>query len=92
MGGGTATAGCSSIARAAKKMEIPSIFIATAPFSFEGHSKRKKAENGIKMLLADAELVISIPNDILYSSCAVWGLGLRKEVKGRTSAISPLKG
>ena len=70
MGGGTATAGCSSIARAAKKMEIPSIFIVTAPFSFEGHSKTKKAENGIKMLLADAELVISIPNDILYSSIA----------------------
>ncbi|MCX6985475.1 MAG: hypothetical protein NT118_12120 [Lentisphaerae bacterium] len=70
MGGGTATAGCSSIARTAKKMEIPSIFIVTTPFSFEGHSKRKKAENGIKMLLADADLVISIPNDILYSSIA----------------------
>ena len=68
MGGGTATAGCSSIARTAKKMGIPSIFIITAPFSFEGHSRRKKAEGGIKMLMTDADIVISVPNDILYSS------------------------
>ncbi|MFZ2655374.1 MAG: hypothetical protein WAX69_10650 [Victivallales bacterium] len=68
MGGGTATAGCSSLARAAKKMGIPSIFIITTPFSFEGHSKREIAEAGIKMLLPDADVVISIPNDILYSS------------------------
>ncbi|MEI6421024.1 MAG: hypothetical protein WCP55_02330 [Lentisphaerota bacterium] len=70
MGGGTATAGCSSIARAAKKMGIPSIFIITTPFSFEGHSKRETAEAGIKMLLTDADVVISVPNDILYSSIA----------------------
>ena len=70
MGGGTATAGCSSIARTAKKMGIPSIFIITAPFSFEGHSRRKKAESGIKMLMTDADIVISVPNDILYSSIA----------------------
>ncbi len=70
MGGGTATAGCSSIARAAKKMGIPSIFIISTPFSFEGHSKRETAEAGIKMLLTDADIVISVPNDILYSSIA----------------------
>jgi cell division protein FtsZ len=70
MGGGTATAGCSSIARTAKRMGIPSIFIITAPFSFEGHSKRKKAESGIKMLLPDADIVISVSNDMLYSSIA----------------------
>ena len=70
MDGGTATAGCSSIARAAKKMGIPSIFITTAPFSFEGHSKRETADGGIKMLLPDADIVISVPNDILYSSIA----------------------
>ncbi len=68
MGGGTATAGCSSLARAAKKMGIPSVFIVTTPFSFEGHSKREVAESGIKMLLPDADVVIAIPNDILYSS------------------------
>ncbi len=70
MGGGTATAGCSSIARAAKKLGIPSIFVITAPFSFEGHSKRETSEAGIKMLLTDADVVISVPNDILYSSIA----------------------
>jgi cell division protein FtsZ len=70
MGGGTATAGCSSLARAAKKLGIPSIFIITTPFSFEGHSKRETAEAGIKMLLTDADIVISVPNDILYSSIA----------------------
>ncbi|HBC85499.1 MAG TPA: hypothetical protein DCZ94_00955 [Lentisphaeria bacterium] len=68
LGGGTATAGCSSIARTSRKMGIPSIFIVTMPFSFEGHSKREMAEGGIKMLLPDADIVIAIPNDILYSS------------------------
>ncbi len=68
LGGGTATAGCSSIARTSRKLGIPSVFIVTLPFSFEGHSKRELADGGIKMLLPDADIVIAIPNDILYSS------------------------
>ncbi|MFA6293591.1 MAG: hypothetical protein WC637_17525, partial [Victivallales bacterium] len=51
-------------------MGIHSIFIISTPFSFEGHSKRETAESGIKMLLTDADIVISVPNDILYSSIA----------------------
>jgi cell division protein FtsZ len=51
-------------------MGIPAIFIITTPFSFEGHSRRKRAETGIKTLLSDADVVISVPNDILYSSIA----------------------
>lgn len=68
MGGGTTTGGTPVLARLAKKMKIPTIFVVTTPFSFEGHSKREISENGVKMLIPDADVVIPIPNDILYSS------------------------
>lgn len=68
MGGGTTTGGTPVLARLAKKMKIPTLFVVTTPFSFEGHSRREISENGIKMLIPDADVVIPIPNDILYSS------------------------
>ncbi len=68
LGGGTATGGASVLARIAKKMKIPAVFIVTTPFSFEGHSKRMISEHGIKALVQDADVVLPIPNDILYST------------------------
>lgn len=68
MGGGTATGGASVLARMLRKIKVPSVFLFSIPFSFEGHSRRNIAENGTKMLTQDADVVISIPNDILLSS------------------------
>ena len=68
LGGGTATGGVAVLAGIAKKLKIPSIFIITMPFSLEGHSKRRTAENGIKELLPVADILLYLPNDLLFSS------------------------
>ncbi len=68
LGGGTATGGVAALAGIAKKLKIPSIFIITMPFSLEGHSKRRTAENGIKELLPVADVLLYLPNDLLFSS------------------------
>jgi len=68
LGGGTATGGVAVLAGIAKKLKIPSIFIITMPFSLEGHSKRRTAENGIKELLPVADVLLYLPNDLLFSS------------------------
>ncbi len=68
MGGGTASGGAPVLARIAKKMGIPSIFVVTLPFSFEGHHRRNVAEKELESLAHSADVVIPIPNDILYST------------------------
>ncbi|MDD5727445.1 MAG: hypothetical protein PHV59_02670 [Victivallales bacterium] len=66
-GGGTATGGAAAFAGCAKKLNIPSLFIITMPFSLEGHSKRRIAENGIRELLPVADVLLYLPNDLLFS-------------------------
>ena len=68
LGGGTATGGVAACAGIAKKLKISSIFIITMPFSLEGHSKRRIAENGIKELLPVADVLLYLPNDLLFTS------------------------
>jgi cell division protein FtsZ len=67
LGGGTATGGVSAFAGIAKKLNIASIFIATMPFSLEGRSKRRIAENGVKELLPVADVLLYLPNDLLFT-------------------------
>ena len=66
-GRGTGTGGAPVIARLAKEKNIPTIIIATMPFSFEGHSKREIAEKQINTLTRTTNTVIPIPNDLLYT-------------------------
>jgi len=68
LGMGTATGGAPIIGRLAKRMQIPSIFIMSLPFAFEGQSKNEIAENGLRLIIPDVDIVIPIPNDILFSS------------------------
>jgi len=68
LGMGTATGGAPIIGRIAKRLKIPSIFLMTLPFAFEGESKNKIAENGRAVLLPTADIVIALPNDLLFSS------------------------
>ena len=68
-GGGSATGGGPVLARlATKRLKIPTIFIVTTPFAFEGRARHDVSEEGLKMLLADADVMIPIPNDILLTS------------------------
>lgn len=68
LGGGTATGGVAVLAGIARKLKISSIFVITMPFAMEGHSKRRIAENGIKELLPVADILLYLPNDLLFTS------------------------
>ena len=67
LGGGTATGGAGVIARLAHTMNVPVVFVFELPFAFEGHGRRKAAEDGMRELLALADAVLGLPNDLLFS-------------------------
>lgn len=68
LGGGTATSGASIVAGSAKDKNIPVVNLMTTPFAFEGHRKRNISENGIKDILTVTDVLLCIPNDLLYST------------------------
>jgi cell division protein FtsZ len=65
MGGGTGTGAAPVIAKIAKDMDILTVGIVTAPFSFEGKKKASQAEYGIDGLRATCDTVLVILNDKL---------------------------
>ncbi len=65
MGGGTGTGAAPVIARIAKDMDILTVGIVTAPFSFEGKKKATQAEIGIEGLRQTCDTVLVILNDKL---------------------------
>lgn len=65
MGGGTGTGAAPVIAKIAKDMDILTVGIVTAPFSFEGKKKGTQAELGIEGLRQTCDTVLVILNDKL---------------------------
>lgn len=65
MGGGTGTGAAPIIAKIAKDMDILTVGIVTAPFSFEGKKKAGQAEIGIEELRKTCDTVLVILNDKL---------------------------
>ena len=65
MGGGTGTGAAPVIAKIAKDMDILTVGIVTAPFSFEGKKKATQAEIGIESLRQTCDTVLVILNDKL---------------------------
>jgi len=65
MGGGTGTGAAPVIAKIAKDMDILTVGIVTAPFSFEGKKKMAQAELGIEALRESCDTVLVILNDKL---------------------------
>jgi cell division protein FtsZ len=65
MGGGTGTGAAPIIAKIAKSMDILTVGIVTAPFSFEGRKKSGQAELGIEALRESCDTVLVILNDKL---------------------------
>lgn len=68
LGGGCCSGGAPVLGRLANECGVPAIFIMTTPFMFEGQVKHEVAENGIRQLLVDADIVLPVPNDILFTS------------------------
>lgn len=65
MGGGTGTGAAPVIAKVAKELDILTVGIVTAPFSFEGKRKITQAEQGINELKQYCDTVLVISNDKL---------------------------
>ncbi|MDE0471064.1 MAG: cell division protein FtsZ, partial [Ekhidna sp.] len=65
MGGGTGTGAAPVIAQVARELDILTVGIVTAPFTFEGLKKMAAAEAGIKELKKYCDTVIVIMNDKL---------------------------
>ena len=69
MGGGTGTGACPVVAEIAKETGALTIAVVTKPFSFEGHKRRKSADDGIQQLKERVDSLIVIPNDRLLAMC-----------------------
>ncbi|HEY8935719.1 MAG TPA: cell division protein FtsZ [Cyclobacteriaceae bacterium] len=65
MGGGTGTGAAPVIAKIAKDMDILTVGIVTAPFSFEGKKKMMQGEMGIEAFRQSCDTVLVILNDKL---------------------------
>lgn len=65
MGGGTGTGAAPVIAKIARDMDILTVGIVTAPFSFEGRKKMSQAGLGLEALRQNCDTVLVILNDKL---------------------------
>lgn len=66
MGGGTGTGAAPVIAKAARENGILTVGVVTKPFHFEGRTRMKLAESGIKELQEYVDTLIVIPNQNLF--------------------------
>ena len=63
MGGGTGTGAAPVIAAVAKEMGILTVGVVTKPFSFEGSTRMRKAQDGLSELRKSVDTLIVIPNE-----------------------------
>jgi cell division protein FtsZ len=63
MGGGTGSGAAPMIAEAAKELGALTVAIVTKPFSFEGATRMKHAEQSLEVLKERVDTLIVIPND-----------------------------
>lgn len=66
MGGGTGTGAAPIVAKISKGLGILTVAVVTRPFTLEGNTKVKKAEQGIEQLKKYVDTLIVIPNDRIF--------------------------
>jgi cell division protein FtsZ len=69
MGGGTGTGAAPVIAEIARKLDLLTVAIVTAPFGYEGRAKLQQAEKGIAELQKFCDTVLVVLNDKLEELC-----------------------
>ena len=67
LGGGFGTGASPVIAKLAKELKILTVCIVTLPFNFES-SAVSKADQGVLQLREHADIIIELPNDLLFNS------------------------
>ena len=65
LGGGTGTGGGPVVAEVARELGALTVAVVTRPFSFEGATRRRQAEIGLKELRSIVDTLIVIPNEKL---------------------------
>jgi cell division protein FtsZ len=65
LGGGTGTGGGPILAEVAREVGALTVAVVTRPFSFEGATRRRQAEAGLKELRGIVDTIIVIPNEKL---------------------------
>ena len=68
LGGGTATGGVRAVASIIRSLSIPAVFMLSTPFSFESYAKRSNAEQCLNDLRDIVEVLIALPNDLLFAA------------------------
>lgn len=68
LGGGTGSSAARVVARLLRQMGLPSLFVVTTPFAFEGNWRAAQAERDLAVLRDLADAVMAIPADLLFSS------------------------
>jgi len=68
MGGGTGTGATPVIARLARECGAYVAAICTIPFNREGQLRQQKAADGIEQLKGQADLLVTIPNEFIFTT------------------------
>jgi len=67
LGGGTGTGAAPIVAQISRELGALTVGVVTKPFSFEGQTRNKKAEEGHAELAKNVDTLITIPNDRILS-------------------------
>ena len=68
LGGGTGSGAIDVVARLVREVDMPAFFIATLPLVSEGNWRRQHAEDALVPLRELADVVVVVPNDLLFTS------------------------
>jgi len=67
MGGGTGTGGAPVVARIAREVGALTVAVVTKPFTFEGKTRMRQANDGMQELKQAVDTLIAIPNERLLA-------------------------
>ena len=67
LGGGIGNVVPRLVAKLAHEGAVPAVFLVTLPFSFEGATRAKLAEQAVELLRQESETVIAVPNSLLFA-------------------------
>lgn len=65
MGGGTGTGAAPVVCEVARELGALTVGVVTRPFGFEGHRRKRQAEEGIEGMMRHVDTLITIPNQRL---------------------------
>lgn len=70
LGGGAGSGAAIAVARLARELGRPTVFLVTLPIAMEGRARRLQAEESLRELRETVETVIAVASDNLFSALA----------------------